>query len=186
MPLRVWNGSAFTTAKSAKVWNGSSFTNAKSAKVWNGSAWVNFLSSVNITDQSITASGSALEDAFASATYILGNDGQASALEDGSFLYSEYDFTGEWFVGGSISDFSVRATRISENLGVNGSYGGDNYATWLSLSTTRNWFITTDVQGPGASDTADMTLLIELAYTDDTSKVIDSAEIFMQAFAQNA
>lgn len=186
MPLRTWNGSAFNIAKSLKVWSGSAFTSAKSAKVWNGSSWVNFLSSVNITNQTISASGSALEDAYASATYILGNDGQASAIEGGSFLYNEYDFTGEWLTGGVASEFSVRATRISENLGLYGSYGGDNYATWLSLSTTRNWFITTSVVGPGANDVATMTLLVELAYTVDTSTVIDSAEIYMQAFAQNA
>jgi hypothetical protein len=167
------------------VWNGSAWVNAKSAKVWNGSAWVNFLSSVNITNQSIIATGSDLEGAYASATYRLNSNGQASAIEDASFLYNEYDFTGEWLVGGSASDFSVRATIQSQNLGSSG-YTLGTFGSWLALTTTREWSIITNASGPADSDIADMTVLIELAYTDDTSKVIDSAEIFMQAFAQNA
>lgn len=185
MPLRTWTGSAFTTAKSARVWNGSTWVNAKSGKVWNGSAWVNFLSSVNVTNQSFRGGGGGLEDAFAEAGYTLYSDGVAEGKTDGNF-FSTFPISGEWFVGGVITDFSVRATINTLNLGNNGSYNG-TFGSWLTLGTTnRTWEVSTSASGEGDYDQAILEFTIELAYTDDTTKIIDSAVIYLSAIAQTA
>jgi hypothetical protein len=38
-PIKVWNGSAWQTAKNVYVWNGSGWQDAKAVYVWNGTAW---------------------------------------------------------------------------------------------------------------------------------------------------
>jgi hypothetical protein len=180
--MRVWNGSAWVTAKSARVWNGSAWVNAKSAKVWNGSAWVNFLSSVNIENASETSSGAGFDNAFAEAGYILSSDGTASTFSD-SGTFFEFDLAGQWFVGGSISDFSVRATLDSVTGSGAESVTG-TFDSWLSLSTTRQWSLITNAVGNDDFQFANLSMTIEIAYTDDTSKIIDSATITLDVSAQ--
>lgn len=183
MPLRVWNGSAFTTAKSGRVWNGSTWVNAKSGKVWNGSSWVNFLSSVNVTNQSFSDGGFGFEDAFSGAAYTLKIDGVAEGFAEN---VSEFPISGEWFVGGVITDFSVRATINTLDLGNYGDYRG-TFGSWLTLGTiNRTWEVFTSVVGEGESDDVNLDFTIEIAYTDDTTKIIDSAEISLSATAQTA
>lgn len=43
MSLKIWSGTAWTTAQAVKVWNGSSWISASGGKVWNGSSWIDFL-----------------------------------------------------------------------------------------------------------------------------------------------
>lgn len=183
MPLRSWNGSTFNTAKSARVWDGSSWVSAKSAKVWNGSSWVNFLSSVNITNQFIAASGAGFDQAGATVQYSLLSDGTARTLEIGDLVYNDTPISGEWLVGGVVSDFSVRATATLYNLGPDGTFLG-TLNTWQSLSATREWTLSVDTRNSFAE--ALVTLQIEIAYTADTNTIIDSAEIYLQATAQTA
>jgi hypothetical protein len=185
MPLRTWNGSSWITAPSLRVWNGSSWVNAKSGKVWNGSSWVNFLSSVNITNQSFGGSAGGLEDANAGASYTLGSDGVAVGFEDNGNFTSTFPISGEWFVGGSISDFSVRATLVSFTDSGSGSYNG-TFGSWLALTTSRTWEVFTNALGEGDFQEAELVFTIDIAYTVDTSKIIDTATITLGADAQTA
>lgn len=186
MPLRVWNGSSWVTAKSGRVWNGSSWVRAKSAKVWNGSSWVNFLSSVNITNLELLASGSGFGEALGIAGYTLFNNGSAQGYENTGFL-QEYPISGQWFVGGAISDFSVKATIVSERLGIGGGTGyTGTFGSWLALTTTRNWELTQYVNGFNRFETSQLVFDVDIAYTNDTSKIIDTARITLQATAQTA
>ncbi len=189
MPLKPWNGSAFLTAKTLRVWNGSAWVSAKSAKVWNGSSWVNFLSSVNITDQTASASGSGLDSAFSTAGYRLKTNGSAETFEyfggDGGSTNNDLPISGEWFVDGNASDFSVRATQLSYNASASSSIEG-TFSTWLALTTERAWSIVDSISGGGISRIADASILIEIAYTADTSTVIDSATISLVTTTQTA
>lgn len=183
MPLRTWNGSSFNTAKSAKVWNGSSWVNAKSAKVWNGSSWVNFLSSVNIEDASEVRNSAQFDSAFASAGYALNSDGTAETFSDGDGGFFSSPLTGQWFVGGSISDFSAKATITLSN-GSGQEYTTGTFDTWLSLSTSREWAVVTNAFGNDDFQFATIVIRIDIAYTADTSTVIDSAFIQLEVTAQ--
>lgn len=181
MPLRVWNGSAFTTAKSARVWNGSSFVPAKSAKVWNGSSWVNFLSSVNIQDASDFANDTASGFSQASAGYTLYNNGTAETFNFSGGQTFVTTLTGQWLTGGLASDFSARATIIT--FLENGGYTIGTFDTWLSLSTTRQWSLDAQASGSNVSRTAYLVMVVDIAYTADTSKIIDTATITLDVSA---
>jgi hypothetical protein len=183
MPLRTWNGSTFATAKSARVWDGSSFVPAKSAKVWNGSSWVNFLSSVNITEQTVSATGGGFDQAGATVKYSLLSDGTARTLEIADFVYNDDAIPGEWLVGGVAADFSVRATASVFNMGPDGFFSG-TLDTWESLSSTREWEVSVNTQNSQAEAVA--YLLIEIAYTADLTTVISSAIIYLIADAFTA
>lgn len=180
MPLRTWNGSAFNIAKSARVWNGSSWVSAKSAKVWNGSSWVNFLSSVNIENAFESLSSANFDAASSQVSYRLNSDGTALTIQNGDGFYSENPLTGQWFVGGLVSDFSVRATNISQS-GTGQVFGTFN--TWQSLSTTREWSILVNAAGNDDYQQGAVEILIEIAYTVDTTTVIDSAFVNLVASA---
>ena len=185
MPLRTWNGSSFLTSKSARVWDGSSWVNAKSAKVWNGSSWVNFLSSVNIEDQFISISAAGFDFAESTSGYILNANGVASALEIGDFTFNEYDFPGEWLVGGVASDFSVKVDILSSfNSGTATFFG--NTGVWESLSSTRSWTLVVSASGNDQFEEAQYQLNVQLAYTVDTSTIIDTAEILLSGSASTA
>lgn len=184
MPLRVWNGSAFTTAKSGRVWNGSSWVSSKSAKVWNGSSWVNFLSSVNIEDAAEVRNSAAIDNAFASAGYALNSDGTAETFSDGDGGFFTFPLTGQWFVGGSISDFSARAT-INSLTGSGEEYTTGTFGTWLSLSTSREWAVVTNAVGSsGTQEFATLNMTVDIAYTADTSTIIDTANIQLEVTAE--
>ena len=181
MPFRVWNGSTFTTSKSAKVWNGSSWVNIKSAKVWNGSSWVNFLSSVNIEDASEVANDIGFGFSQASAGYILYNGGGAETYNFSGGTTFPTSLTGQWLVGGSVSDFSVRATISSVFL--NNAYTLGTFDAWLSLSTTRQWSLEAQISGSNASATGNLVMVVDIAYTADTSTIIDTATITLDVSA---
>ena len=178
MPLRTWNGSAFNIAKSAKVWNGSSWVNIKSAKVWNGSSWVNFLSSVNIEDASDSGNDTGFDNAYAEAGYILYNGGGAETYNISGGMTFPSDLTGQWLTGGSVSDFSVRATASFSTGVISGTFN-----TWLSLSTTRTWTVSATAVGNDDYQTGNLDMTIDIAYTADTSTIIDTAFIQLSATA---
>lgn len=178
MPLRTWNGSSFNTAKSARVWNGSSWVNAKSVKVWNGSSWVNFLSSVNIEDASEVATDVGVDNAYAEAGYTLYNDGTAETYNFSGGTTFNNPLTGQWLTGGLASDFSVRATATLET----GVTGG-TFNTWQSLSTTRSWSVGISAFGNDDGQTGELYMTIDIAYTADTSTIIDTAFIQLTANA---
>ena len=180
MPLRSWNGSTFNTAKSARVWNGSSWVSAKSAKVWNGSSWVNFLSSVNIEDAFESLNSANFDTSSSQVSYRLNSDGTALTIQNGDGFYSENALSGQWLVGGSVSDFSVKATKLSES-GSGQVFGTFN--TWESLSTTREWSIYVVAIGNDDFQTGAVEILIEIAYTVDTTTVIDSAFVYLTGSA---
>lgn len=183
MPLRAWNGSAFTTAKSAKVWNGSSWVNAKSAKVWNGSSWVNFLSSVNIDDVTDYVTSSGYEQASAFATYYILDDGTVKVELDGSDtgLYVSYSST--WLLGGVNSDMSVRFTLLNWS----GNYPSGSFGTWFSLGPGGGGSVGTfggaATTSGSITNTGYVNFRVELAYTADTSTILDSAIIDLTALA---
>lgn len=182
MPFRVWNGSTFTTSKSAKVWNGSSWVNIKSAKVWNGSSWVNFLSSVNIEDAADSGSDTNFDSASSSAGYVLYNGGGAETYNTSAGFTFPTTLTGQWLVGGSASDFSVRATITSQSGSGSGGATG-TFNTWLSLSTTREWTAFANAAGNDDYQFENLTMIIDIAYTADTSNIIDTASIELSAIA---
>lgn len=178
MPLRTWNGSSFNTAKSAKVWNGSSWVNIKSAKVWNGSSWVNFLSSVNIEDASDQGNDTGFDNAYAEAGYTLYNGGGAETYNFGGGFNFPTSLPGQWLVGGSASDFSVRATSSFATGQINGTFN-----TWLSLDTTRAWSVGISAFGNDDYQTGNLDMTIDIAYTADTSTIIDTAFIQLSVTA---
>ena len=181
MPLRTWNGSSFLTSKSARVWDGSSWVNAKSAKVWNGSSWVNFLSSVNIQDASDFANDNGFGFSQAEAGYTLYNNGTAETFNFSGGQKFATTLTGQWLTGGVVSDFSARATITSSSF--NNSYTIGTFDTWLSLSTTREWSLYSQVSGPNVSGTGVVTMVVDIAYTVDTSTIIDTATISLEVSA---
>jgi hypothetical protein len=183
MPLRTWNGSSWETDKHIKVWNGSAWTQAKSAKVWNGSSWVNFHSTVNVGDYSVQSYDTNLEYAIASSIYRLNGDGTVYwAKQEGGFTSEGY-VSDEWLVGGSASDISARATITSSfnsaGAAINGTFG-----SWMSITSVQpQWDVNATAItnfGP-VSETAYVNFTLELAYTADTSKILDSAAINIQA-----
>lgn len=186
MPLRVWNGSAFTTAITARVWNGSSWVNAKSAKVWNGSSWVNFLSSVSIEGVTDVSTASGFETAQAALTYYINSNGTVyveNYTSEGGFnnIFTPYSST--WLTGGANSDISVRATVLSSSGG--SPFGTFNQWDSISIGGVLSWGISAGaVTNFGqVTDSTSATFRIELAYTADTSKILDSAVIDFTAQA---
>ncbi len=66
------------------------------------------------------------------AGYQLGNNGVASILQDSITV----PIADEWLTGGSAGEYEARATLIS------GDIPSGSLSTWVSLSTTRNWTLT--------------------------------------------
>jgi len=139
---------------------------------------------VNITDQSIVASGAGFDQASATVEYSLLSNGTARTLRIGDFLYEDIAIPGEWLVGGTTaSDFSVRATAQVYNVGGD-SYFNGTLNTWESLSSTRAWSLAVDTRNSSAQ--ASVILLVQIARTSNTSAILDSAEIGLQVDAQTA
>lgn len=186
MPLRVWNGSAFVTAKSARVWNGSSWVNVKSSKVWNGSSWVNFLSSVDVENIIQSENAIGFESASASLTYYINSDGTVrvvSLTSEGGTSFENTVYSSSWLLGGVAADISVRAVLLSSSgetpFGTFGqweSLSSSNYGWGTQASATTNFGTVTN--------TSAVEFRIELAYTADTSTVIDSAVIDFDVTAE--
>lgn len=186
MPLKVWNGSSWLTGSALKVWNGSSWTAAKTGKVWNGSSWITFFSgtTVNITNQTLTASATNYESASAEAQYILLNTGvaQYSRIEDS--IQTTDNITGEWLSTGTASDISVKFTVLSWS----GNYPNSSttFGTWTSLSADQ--YISVWAGAVSSSGTVTQNsyglIKVDLAFTSDTSTILDTANIEFSVTAQ--
>ena len=143
MPLKVWNGSAWSTASAIKVWNGTSWASASLGKVWDGTQWQTFHGStlaaaINSTsaEENVYNAGETL-----SITYNLFNTGVASLTRvasgptDGLFLNSA---TG-WLTSGSAADAQVYVSYSGLNVPTG------TFNTWLDLSTSRSWGLNVSV-----------------------------------------
>jgi hypothetical protein len=164
MPLKVWNGSAWTTALGIKVWNGSAWTNANAGYTWNGSSWVQFFPAgmVLITDQSAFNFSLAGVGGTATARYRLYSNGQAYRTNLSGSIVS---INGEWLLAGAASDYEVYASWSGSPFGVTGPTG-----SWVSLGTDREWTLTVT----NTYFVATLNVQIRLA---STSTVIDTATI---------
>lgn len=163
MPVKVWDGSAWTEVGKLSVWNGSSWAPIINGSVWNGTSWVKFFPSVKITDQTAVNNSKAGAGGTAAATYRLRNDGVALRQQGTSLV----TISGEWLVGsGAASDYEARATVLS---GSGGSFSGPG-AGWHNLSTTRDWSLSV------TNNFGDRDVLIEIRIAA-TSLVIASATI---------
>lgn len=187
MPLKTWNGSSWSPAKTVRVWNGSSWISVKSGRIWNGSSWVNFFNStqVNITNQSIFAGSAGYESASALAEYGLTNLGVAYTAEDQDGFYTQENIPGQWLVSGNASDVSVKATILEQMIGFNSSFSGYTN-TWLPLSSTQYWSLGSYLGRFNESDSSYIVLRIDLALTSNTSNILDTAEVSLSVQTQTA
>lgn len=127
MPLKVWNGSSWTTASRIKVWNGSAWTELTFGKVWNGSAWTVF--HTGLAAQVDTAVY--IRDTFDPASLQFKTDGYVYASTGSTQLAQDY----QWLTGAGVSgDYEVYATVTS---GVTPT--GSAVNTWLSLASNVQW-----------------------------------------------
>lgn len=79
MPLRVWNGSSWVTAKTLRVWTGSAWDPADGGSVWNGSSWVDFL---YLDIQTVTVG---LFTSKTGAQYGYNSGSSTGSISDGTF-----------------------------------------------------------------------------------------------------
>lgn len=148
MPLKVWNGSAWSTASAIKVWNGTSWASATFGKVWDGTQWQTFHGStlaVAINDCSATeevyGAGSSLSISYnLSSTGVASFTRSVSGPSAGFFVNSA---TG-WLTSGSAADAQVYVS----SSGLNVPTGTLN--TWLDLSTSRSWGLNLSVPVGGS------------------------------------
>lgn len=120
-------------------------------------------SGVSITNQTVNALGSGYQE----AGYQLTNTGIANGLYNGATSYRE-----NWLNSGSPADYEVRVTDIGGGL-----IGGSGAGSWLSLGTTRQWWVGESFSGASISNN----ILVEIRDVA-TSTVQDSATITLGVF----
>lgn len=125
--------------------------------------------SVAISNRSVV--GSTFEPNDASATYRLLNTGVAQEIEQGVTT----NIPSEWLLGGSASDFEVRATLSSGTA----PSGGDVLGSYLNLGTSRSWTQSLALAS-GVTGTRTCVLLVEIRPAGGGS-VLDSASITITA-----
>ena len=130
MPLKVWDGAAWTTANRLKVWDGASWVDSKYGKVWNGSSWVEFFNGYSATLIANTytrlASPSSLQ---------INSDGYVYAANGGVQQFIQQY---QWRTGiAPSSDYEVKADFVAGN-----TPGGSSLGTWISLGSNAQWNIT--------------------------------------------
>jgi hypothetical protein len=183
MALKVWNGTAWTSASAIKVWNGTAWTSASSGKVWNGSAWVEFHGALAATlpDQNpgvysinIASSGTDPTAAFARSFLVLDTDGTGRyytvTSDAGTTELSSSPFT--WKTGGgSVSDYyAYLDTPTGDALNPASAATG----TSLQLSTQRIWYLNDiDTIGSNVPKQCNSTIRIKnVSGTDLVAKTI--------------
>lgn len=95
----------------------------------------------------------------ASATFQLNSSGAAQAVMAGNScnpVAGTTNYTGEWLLWGSSSSFECRATLVS------GTLSSGTTGTWLALSTTRSWNVTSSVGAGGGNAGKNCTILVEI------------------------
>lgn len=123
---------------------------------------VDYAAEVSITNQ--TSEHVVATPATATAGYRLNNSGSASKRVAGSYSA----ISNEWMLRGSVSQYETRATLNS------GSTPSGTLGSWLSLSTTRDWELTT------ASGNITCSLTVEIRRASN-GEVLDSATITLTA-----
>lgn len=121
----VWKQVTNVYEKVAGTWKASTQAYTRVATVWKS-----LLSFVAITNQSIFGT--------TKAGYQLDNAGVAKKNVDSVYT----SISGEWLVTGAVGDYECRATLVSGT-----SPSGDSLATWLALSTSREWYLSTPTLG---------------------------------------
>jgi hypothetical protein len=151
MPLKVWNGSAWTSSTGIKVWNGSSWVTVQNGKVWNGSSWVTFFSGLSVNLQNYNAGTynielvhtNALADSAQVRITLLSNGTATYDYEDS--LTSTTNFLSySWLTSGSASDaYAYMDTPSTGSFAV----GSNATNTSLQLSTSRQWIVNVSTTG---------------------------------------
>ena len=143
MALHVWNGSAWVTVNrngignpsdaGLAVWNGSSYVNSITAKIWNGSSWIPFIDNVTITGDTVSTFGSPPPIAY----WSINDSGSIIYSDSSGFPYIAYS----WILNSeNRSQYEIRAELLSGS-----SPSGDSLNTWLSLSTSRSWNLSSSI-----------------------------------------
>jgi hypothetical protein len=198
MPLKVWNGSSWVSASTARVWNGSSWVSAAAAHVWNGSSWIQFFpdGTPNISNKTSAAYGLAYDSGSADAsiihyfyfdkTYFI--DVSSSGFPDNSsYTTGDTGTQTDWLSGGTTSDFSMKYTYTGNAPLV--QIGATNFAstnTWYVMADnagTAASFILNSVQSGVGSAGESSAVTISIARTSDTSTVLDTALLSMTTSA---
>ena len=151
MPLKVWNGSSWTTSTGIKVWNGSSWVTVQNGKVWNGSSWVSFFSGLSVNLQNYNASTydielihiNALAD-FAQVRINLLSNGTATYDYEDNFTSTTNFLSYSWLTSGSASDAYAYMDTPSSGSFATGSSATN---TSLQLSTSRAWLVNITTSG---------------------------------------
>lgn len=153
MPLKVWNGSAWTNSTGIKVWNGSSWVTVQNGKVWNGSSWVTFFSGLSVNLQNYNAGTydiqlihiNALADSAQVRINLLSNGTATYDYED-NFTSTTNFLSYSWLTSGSASDaYAYMDAPSSGGFAVGSSATGSS----LQLSTSRSWAVNV-LSGGGA------------------------------------
>lgn len=132
MPVKVWNGSSWTTATRVRVWNGSTWVEPLYGKVWNGSAWSIFYA--GLAAQLSTASYA--RTIFSPGSLQFNTNGYVYGSSNTNQLVQDY----QWLTGAGISsDYEIYA---SVTAGVIPS--GSSTGVWLSMASNVQW----DVAAP--------------------------------------
>lgn len=180
MPLKVWNGSAWSTASAIKVWNGTSWASATFGKVWDGTQWQTFHGSTLAAAINSTAASEVVYGAgeTLSISYNLSNTGVASLTRsvsgpNGGLFFNSA--TG-WLTSGSAADAQVYVSYT-------GSVPTGTFNTWLDLSTSRSWGLNLSVPVGGFREK--ITALSVQIRNKYTLAVLTSATIDIDIFGED-
>lgn len=171
MAAHVWNGSTWLPIKRLPVWNGSSFI-AGNRHVWNGSNFVGFQDDVNIISDNIQSFFIGSGNPPAVAGWEITTAGIAGAFS--GTLSSADRYT--WCLNSSnVGQYEIFCTFTSglNNPSLDGTSSPVN--THLSLSTGRNWSISTS----SVDFSATLNLSIRNAITQ---QVFATAEVTLEVF----
>lgn len=140
---------------------------------------------VNVTDQYFFAGSGGFESAFADSRYGLSNLGNAFYEITGDTSTGQLNIPGEWLVSGNGALVSVKATILSQSIGVESTLSG-TFGTWLPMTGEYVWSLQSSLGRFDSADSSDVTFRIDLALTSDTSTILDTANIQLAVQTQTA
>jgi len=173
MPLKVWNGSAWTLAAKIQVWNGSSWVPV-TGKVWNGSSWVQFSPGVTLTTINLNHISNYNDpSSYAEVGVELLSSGTANYYYSDSLTPQTNFLSFSWLLSGSNSEYYAFMDTPTF-----GSFSFGTVNSNLVLSTGRQW--TVQQAGAVGSNVVSSTLRLRTPnFTDILSVSVDmSAELF--------
>lgn len=137
---------------------------------------------VNLDPHTISgADFEALNPATGTATFTLNSSGVAQATTVGSFSNppaGTTNYAGEWMIVEPNSAYEARATLVS------GTLSSGTTGSWLVLSTSRAWSVTSTIGGGGGHAEKNCTILVEIRDAT-TLLVIDSDNIVLNSEANS-